>query len=159
MKPTISVADTGPLRYLVAIGEIQLLPALFGKVLVPDAVLNEITHPNAPLHLLNWAQYPPDWVELKIVSSPFSCPRLGKGECSAIGLALEVGAEVIMLDDRDARKAAVIQGLNVIGTIGILELGARSGRLNMRSALKKLLATNFRISKNYLHDVLRRHTQ
>jgi predicted nucleic acid-binding protein len=46
MKTIIS--NTSPLRYLTCIGEHDLLPQLFGKVLIPMAVYQELTHKNVP---------------------------------------------------------------------------------------------------------------
>ena len=42
------VADTSPIFYLLSIGHIDLLERLFGKVFVPDAVYQELCHPNGP---------------------------------------------------------------------------------------------------------------
>jgi predicted nucleic acid-binding protein len=42
------VADTSPIFYLLSIGHIDLLPQLFGKVFVPDAVHKELSHPCSP---------------------------------------------------------------------------------------------------------------
>ena len=50
----LDVADTSPIFYLVAIGQIDLLPRLFEKVLVPDAVHNELCYPTAPPVLREW---------------------------------------------------------------------------------------------------------
>lgn len=44
----IVVADTSPLNYLVLINEVELLPVLFGQVLVPQAVFHELQHPKTP---------------------------------------------------------------------------------------------------------------
>jgi predicted nucleic acid-binding protein len=44
----IVVADTSPVHYLVLIGEVEILPALFEKIVVPTAVLDELVHPGAP---------------------------------------------------------------------------------------------------------------
>lgn len=51
----IVVADTSPLHYLVHINEIELLPFLFGKVLIPHAVLEELTHEGTPVRTKEWA--------------------------------------------------------------------------------------------------------
>jgi predicted nucleic acid-binding protein len=42
------VADTSPIYYLLSIDQIDLLPRLFGAVVVPDAVHKELCHPAAP---------------------------------------------------------------------------------------------------------------
>jgi predicted nucleic acid-binding protein len=44
----VVVADTSPLRYLVQIDQIQLLPRLFEKILIPSVVSDELRHPSAP---------------------------------------------------------------------------------------------------------------
>ena len=42
------VADTGPLNYLVQINAVDLLPKLFGRIIVPAAVHDELRHPRTP---------------------------------------------------------------------------------------------------------------
>jgi predicted nucleic acid-binding protein len=44
----VVVADTSPIFYLLIIGHIDLLPRLFGKVVIPDAVQKELRHTTAP---------------------------------------------------------------------------------------------------------------
>ncbi len=48
------VADTSPVFYLLSIGHIDLLPRLFGKIFVPDAVHKELCHPAAPTLVREW---------------------------------------------------------------------------------------------------------
>ena len=50
----IVVADTSPLNYLVLIDEVDLLPALFGEVLIPQAVFQELKHPKTPAKVQQW---------------------------------------------------------------------------------------------------------
>jgi predicted nucleic acid-binding protein len=49
------VADTSPVFYLLSIDHIDLLPQLFGKIFVPDAVRKELCHPAAPVLVREWA--------------------------------------------------------------------------------------------------------
>lgn len=58
------IADTGPINYLILIGHIDLLPALFEKVILPSAVLAELTAVNTPLPVRNWVATPPVWLEV-----------------------------------------------------------------------------------------------
>ncbi|MGD0301144.1 MAG: hypothetical protein ABSE86_29040 [Bryobacteraceae bacterium] len=60
----IVVADTSPLHYLVQIDHIQLLPRLFGKILIPSVVSDELRHPSAPEVVRNWMSKKPDWLEV-----------------------------------------------------------------------------------------------
>ena len=49
----IIISDTSPLSALAEIGELELLRRLYGKVVIPDAVRREATHPHAPTRLSN----------------------------------------------------------------------------------------------------------
>lgn len=52
----IVVSDTSPLNYLVLIGADDVLPALFGQVLAPPAVLDEMQHAKAPAQVQHGPQ-------------------------------------------------------------------------------------------------------
>jgi predicted nucleic acid-binding protein len=58
------VADTGPIHYSVLIGHIEVLPALFEKVVIPAAVLDELTRTEAPKAVREWIQTAPEWLEV-----------------------------------------------------------------------------------------------
>ena len=58
----IAVADASPLCYLVLIGEIDLLPELFLRVAVPQAVIAELLHEDAPEAVRLWASNLPAWI-------------------------------------------------------------------------------------------------
>jgi len=55
----IVVADTTPLHYLILIQHDDLLPRLFGRVLIPPAVLAELQHPETPDPVRQWFAQPP----------------------------------------------------------------------------------------------------
>src|SRR5260370_25171946 len=59
------VADTGPLHYLVLTGDIELLPTLFDRVLVPEAVRNELPHTEAPAAVRAWIAQAPAWLDVR----------------------------------------------------------------------------------------------
>ena len=84
------IADTGPINYLLLIGHIEVLPALFEKVILPSAVKDELSDPNTPLLARNWMAAPPVWVEVRCTDKRFtgeSLVGLGPGETAAITLA------------------------------------------------------------------------
>jgi predicted nucleic acid-binding protein len=71
---------------------------------------------------------------------------LGAGELSAVQLAKETGADLVLLDELKARRYAIAQELPVIGCIGILENLFRAGHLaDLREAYIRLLAEKIRI--------------
>jgi predicted nucleic acid-binding protein len=144
----IVVADTSPLNYLVLIDEVELLPWLFERVMLPKAVFNELKHPRSPAKVRTWAEPLPEWA---VVRQPHAAALTGideldSGEREAIQLAVELGIETILLDDQDARRYAEALHLQVRGTLGILERGVRLGRTDPKSVLARLEQTNFRMS-------------
>ena len=144
----IVVADTSPLNYLVLIDEVDLLPALFGEVLIPQAVFQELKHPKTPAKVQQWISHFPAWLEVRTVASVPSpaLMKLDVGEREAFQLALELGISTVLLDETDGRQEAENLHLEVRGTLGILERGAKLGKINFRQALSKLEQSNFRIS-------------
>jgi predicted nucleic acid-binding protein len=80
----IVVSDTTPLNYLVLIGADHVLPSLFGRVVVPAAVLAEMQHAKAPPAVSAWAQQPPAWVEIQAPQVQPQFTGLGLGESAAI---------------------------------------------------------------------------
>src|SRR5271165_4339058 len=102
------VADTSPLFYLFSIDQIDLLPQLFGKVFVPDAVYQELRHPAAPTVVRDWADPLPPWVEIASVEvlADDALTQLGAGERAAIALALTLNADLILIDERKGTAVA-----------------------------------------------------
>jgi len=82
--------------------------------------------------------------------------ELDEGEAESIALAHEVSADVVLLDERDARQAAMRMGLKVLGTVGILLWGKQAGKLmNLRELLDALrFQGKFRISQRLYERVI-----
>lgn len=117
------VSNTSPILNLALVGELSLLQRLFGEVAVPDAVRNELeTLSSAPgtnaLHPL------PAWVTTRsIANRPLVDSlslELDAGEAEAIALAVELNADIILLDERLARRVAAGLSLKVVGVVGLL---------------------------------------
>ena len=106
----IVVADTGPVHYLVLIGEIEVLPALYGRVLIPAAVSTELSHPHAPDVVRAWMGQPPAWLEVASPGNPpdaeLASAHLDAGERDAILLAEELGADQLIIDEIRGRRVA-----------------------------------------------------
>src|SRR5262249_61835773 len=69
--------------------------------------------------------------------------RLDDGEAAAIVLAQSIGADLILMDDRAGVKAAREQGFAVTGTLGVLDMAARRGMIEIREKFERLRPTNF----------------
>ncbi len=151
----IVVSDTTPLNYLILIESAHVLPAIFGRVYAPSAVLKELSHLKSPDAVRAWASNPPSWL---IVQDPAQIgpSKLGLGEVVAISLALELEAERVLIDDRDASREAVRSGLNVVGTLGILEEAGKRSLLDIEQKIKELKQTNFRANDKLYQAVLER---
>lgn len=146
------VADALPLRSLILIGESELLKLLFGEVVIPSAVAAQLEGPGAPEALSRWMSTPPAWLRQQAVNGGGS-PELGRldvAEREAILLAQELRADLVLLDDLAARRAAEGLGLNAVGLLGILDVAARRGLLDLPAAVDRLQETSFRASPRLL---------
>lgn len=82
----IIVSDTSPIRYLLLIDQIDLLPQLYGQIIIPAEVRDEMQSVNAPLELQQWIANSPTWLSVQNVAIPSddTLNRLDPGEQAAI---------------------------------------------------------------------------
>lgn len=143
----IVVVNTSPLIALDRIGHIDILPRLFGELIRPQSVADEL---RAGKHLYGGtdALFRADW--LKTLADPPEMmlrKELGAGETAVIALALRMHADLTILDDLAARNVAAELGLCVTGTLGVLLAAHRKGLLEHPSqAFAALKDSGFRIS-------------
>jgi predicted nucleic acid-binding protein len=139
------VSNTSPLNYLVLVELQHVLPDLFGRVLVPGAVLRELSSEGAPARIAEWIAAAPDWLEVREASEvPSDLLLLGAGEREAIALAHSADVNLVLLDERRARSVARARGFAVSGTLGVLDIAAQRGLVVMPDALQRLQRTTFR---------------
>ncbi len=145
----IVISDTGPLRYLAVLGHAELLPQLFAQILCPSDIISECQHPKAPDALRALITAQPEWLVIRDpqnVGPELAC-QLDKGEAAAISLAQEVGADLILMDEKKGRQHAKANGFVVAGTLNILALAAQRGLLDYHATVSELrTTTNFRVS-------------
>ena len=156
------VADSSPLNYLVWIEQVEILPALFERIFVPEVVQNELRHSEAPESVRRWIAAPPSWLEVVPEEHESGDPdllRLDDGERAAILLAIRIGAELLVIDDRDGVDLARSRGLAVTGTLGILDLAATRGLIRLSEAVERLKGTSFRYPPDLLNALLARHSR
>jgi len=121
-----AVADSSVLLSFAAIGQVDLLGAVFADVSVPPAVVDEMTAKDAPPNRM-LAEAFVSGVAMKPVDLPASImpmvaryeARLGRGESEAIALAGH-WKRVVLLDDLAARRLAIHEGVAVVGSLGVL---------------------------------------
>jgi predicted nucleic acid-binding protein len=157
----IVVADTSPLNYLIRLGHPDVFQKIYGRVLVPHAVLIEMQHPEAPSEVLAWASAPPVWIEERQVQQIAGslAAELGAGEREAISLALEVDADVLLIDERAGRQEAEARHIEVAGTLAVLLQASLRGYFDFPEALKQLRRYGFRASQAVEAVMLARYEQ
>lgn len=116
------VSDAGPLISLVQIDHLHLLRDLYGQIVVPPTVAREAGPAVGELPPWFKIQRPPS-----SMASLYPARRLDAGEYEALLLSLSIGAEPIVIDDRDARSWGLRHGLTVIGTLGLLVRAKAAG--------------------------------
>jgi predicted nucleic acid-binding protein len=152
---TVVIADTSPINYLVLIDEVGILPRLYHRIVIPEEVFTELLDAGAPPEVREWTAAHPDWIEIrKAPRRDASLMDLDAGEGSAIALA-ELETEVLLLiDDSAGRLEASRRGIPNTGTLGVLRAAAIMHLIDLPLVLDRLLATNFRVSKTLLGDLL-----
>lgn len=146
----IVVADAGPLIALWQIGQLDLLAHRFERVSIPPAVACEIAPSVDSL---------PRWISIRLPTLPEAAlpPRHGldEGEFRAFALAIELGADLILVDDRKARRWARTHGLPITGTAGIALRAKDEGLVDrVRPILDSLIAHGVFLAPALYRDVL-----
>lgn len=148
------VSNTSPLNYLVLIDLQHVLPALFGHVVIPEAVWRELRSPAAPQPVKDFLDNGPSWLERQVVSHVHpDLQQLDPGEQEAIALAQSLGTSLVLLDEKKGRQMAQGLGFIVTGTLGVLDLAARRGLVDLEDALKRLERTTFRATPRLLRRI------
>jgi predicted nucleic acid-binding protein len=156
----VVVADTSPIRHLVEIGHIVILPQLFEEVFIPSIVYEELRHPSAPASVRAWANSLPAWLEALpvTVSDDPAFQALDEGEKSALTLGVTLGAELILIDDRKGAAVALQKDSKSPELWGFLR-ARRSGLLSLADAFARLKRTNFRYRQELFDDVLKKYAE
>jgi predicted nucleic acid-binding protein len=155
----IVIADTSPINYLVLIDHIEVLPRLYGRVLIPPAVCEELQRARTPEVVRRWVADPPGWLEIvapkQAPDSELIKADLDAGERDALLLAHELAADELIIDDMDGRREARRRGLPFIGTLGVLRLAGDRGLLDFKQAIAELRNTSFYIEPRLLDRLIR----
>jgi predicted nucleic acid-binding protein len=154
----IVVADTGPLHYLIILGQTELLHRFYGQVVIPEAVFRELRSVNAPQPVRDWLADPPFWLRVAPVPSneiALVTSDLDLGEREAIALVRLLQADLLLIDDLSGRAEARRLHLQVTGTLGIIRAAAEKGLINVPEILARLRDTSFYVDENLIGSVFR----
>jgi len=137
------ISNSSILIALSRIGQLNLLSQRFTDgILIPQAVWHEVVETGSGRSGANEVKIA-NWITVhQITNRPLFAllsTELDKGESEAIVLAIEEQADIILLDERSARRKAVSLDLTVLGTVGILIWAKRAGLIeNLREQLNTL---------------------
>lgn len=118
----IVVSDTSPIRALHHLNLLNLLPDLFGEVIVPFAVEAELIRPRGNSSSVDVAAFP--FIRVQAASDQTRVDELlnelDRGEAEALALAIEISADVVLIDESRGRRKALDLHLAVTGLVGVL---------------------------------------
>lgn len=148
------ISNSTPLINFGMIGKLNILKELFNQISIPNAVWREI--------VLGGREYPvsslikkADWIKRHSISNLELYRNLlreiDEGEAEVIVLAIENKAELVLLDEAEARDIAEYHGLNFSGTIGCL---IEAKRVGIVSTIKPLLDKMINDAHYWIHDAL-----
>lgn len=151
MAQPSAVADASALISLGWVDQLRILPALFGRIVVPPAVVAEATYGQFVL---------PAWIDVLEPRRPLdqrvAAANLGAGETEVLSLGLELGGAWLILDDAQARTVARQLGLRMLGTAAVLVEAKRAGLLvQVRPTLDALLVRGFRLDRRVYARILK----
>jgi predicted nucleic acid-binding protein len=153
------VSDTSPIRALAHLGRVELLRDLFGAVLVPPAVAEELRSP--PVGLPRVEILDLDFISLRAPSDRDRVVELLRtldaGESEALVLAQELGISAVLIDEAAGRAMARHHGLLPIGVLGVLVRAKQRGLIDRVGPLVEQLETeiDFFISTALRVEILR----
>ncbi|NCR27746.1 MAG: DUF3368 domain-containing protein [Microcystis aeruginosa BS13-10] len=155
----IVVSDTSPITNLAAVNQLTLLHQLYGTIIIPQAVYEEMASLGyavpGTIEIMTLS-----WIETRPVTQQNQVNqllnKLDRGESEGIILALELGADILILDGRKGRKVAQSLGLNITGILGVLlEAKQKELIMNIKPIVDQLiLKAEFRISETLYRKVL-----
>lgn len=152
------IVDTSPLQYLHQARSLDLLQKLYGEIIVPSSVCEELQ-----VGLLQGVDVPIvssiEWIQVEQISSPALIPNvtdLGQGEAEVIALGIQSPKSLLILDDSLGRRIADLYQLKYTGTLGILIKAKKLGNLDAIAPLiDQLRAQGMWLTDKVVGDILR----
>lgn len=154
------VSNTSPISNLAAIGQLFLLQQVYGNIIIPQAVADEIAKV-ATIYTQAASIPAQSWIVVHSVNDVTTVQRLrgsklDAGESEAITLALEIEAELLIIDEQLGRSIAVNEGLNITGLVSVLLEAKNKGFIaSVKPIINALMIqARFRISSQLYSEVL-----
>ncbi len=154
------IINSTPIIALSKAGKLDVLKTMYGHVIIPDAVFNEVTakDDSVRVQLLGCS----DWIEVMNIKNTVEKfafkARLHDGEVEVMILAKEIEADLVIIDDYAARKTAEYIGLNLTGTIGVLIKAKQNGYIDNVMPIVQMMEQNGIYYSKQLKEQIRRIT-
>ncbi len=149
----IVISDTSVITNLIQLEQLNLLGQLFDQVIIPRKVHEELGKRPEQTELISQL----DWIEVRDISNNDLYNKLldilDAGESESIALALELNADLLIIDEKRGRKIAKDYGIPITGLLGIIVEAKEVGYINsVKPLLDQLIYDiGFRVSpKLYL---------
>ena len=151
-----TVTNSTPLIVLSKINQLDLLKDYFGEIYIPEEVYDEVVRRGGNLagssEVVSCT-----WIKVEPVKNRMAVETLSltldKGEAEAIVLSKEKES-LLIIDDGAGRKTAELLGVKITGTIGILLLASKDGKLSLRKTMDELKSAGFRLSEKEYKRIL-----
>jgi len=157
----IVISNTSAITNLAAIHNLQLLLQLYSQVMIPEAVYRELADIDPPVPGTLEVQRA-SWLEVReivnreVVERLQDEVRLDSGESEAIAVALELNADMLLIDERRGRAKADRLGVRITGLLGILvEAKQKNLIVAVKPLIDELIAkSEFRVSSALYSQIL-----
>lgn len=153
------VVNTTPLIALSHVGQINLLKKLYGEIIIPTAVYEELSvKPDSAGKKAVDSSL--DWIRVEKIKNQMAKDmyktQLHDGEVEVMIIAMEMEADVVIIDDANAKKYAKYLKLPVTGTLGVLLRAKREGYIDrLEPILRQMVEKGIYISQNLVELCLK----
>ena len=154
----VVISDTTAITNLIKIDLLFVLPRLYGEVIIPKAVYDELSAHSNQKDIVDNSSW------IRIIHIPASdklkelSKRIDRGEAEAIVLAIELSSDYLIIDELQGRRIAKSYHIEIIGLLGILLLSKEEGLIESVSQYLQTLKNKigFRISDKLYDFILKK---
>ena len=153
------VVNTTPLIALSHVGQLDVLKRLYGEIIIPEAVYRELSIKTESI-CKKAVDNSLEWIRIKSINNEMAKAmyktQLHDGEVEVMILSKEIAADVVIIDDANAKKHAKYLGLPVTGTLGVLIKAKREGYINeLKPIFSQMVENDIYISQSLMESCLK----
>lgn len=152
------IVNSTPLIALCHVDQLEVLKSIYGEITIPQAVYKEISAKQDSIckkqvdAALGWIHV--ENIQNEMAKSMYKT-QLHEGEVEVMILAKETEANLVIIDDANAKKHARYLGLTVTGTLGVLIKAKNQGHISeLKPMLEEMVAKNIYLSDKIIQKCL-----